>query len=77
MLLNNELLNEAEKAGFDVLVTTDKNLSYQQNLSGRKIAIVVLGKSRWSLLLPRLKEIADAIIAAEPSSYTLINIPGR
>jgi hypothetical protein len=43
-LENGALLNAAEAAGFDVLLTTDKNLSYQQNLSGRKIAIVVLGQ---------------------------------
>jgi hypothetical protein len=42
-LLNGELLTAAEQAGFDVLLTTDKNLIHQQNLSGRKIAIVVLG----------------------------------
>jgi hypothetical protein len=41
-LENGELLNEAEAAGFGALVTTDKNLSYQQNLAGRKIAIAVL-----------------------------------
>jgi len=34
-------LNAAEEAGFDILLTTDKNLRYQQNLAGRKIAIVV------------------------------------
>jgi hypothetical protein len=37
-LENGELLNVAEAAGFEVLVTTDKNLTYQQNLVGRKIA---------------------------------------
>jgi hypothetical protein len=37
------LLTEAERAGYDVLLTADKNIRYQQNLSGRKIAIVVLG----------------------------------
>lgn len=42
-LSNGDLLNQAEAAGFDVLVTTDKNLSYQQNQADRKIAIVVLG----------------------------------
>ncbi len=42
-LTNGELLNAAEEAGFDLLVTTDQNLRYQQNLAGRKIAIVVLG----------------------------------
>jgi hypothetical protein len=40
-LENGELLSEAEAAGFEVLVTTDKNLRYQQNLKGRKIAIGV------------------------------------
>ena len=42
-LENGELLNKAEAAGFEVLVTTDKNISYQQNLTGRKIAIVGIG----------------------------------
>jgi predicted nuclease of predicted toxin-antitoxin system len=41
-LKNGELLRVAEKAGFDVLVTADKNIRYQQNLEGRKIGIVVL-----------------------------------
>jgi hypothetical protein len=39
-LKNGDLLSEAEKAGFDVLVTTDQNLKYQQNLSSRRIAVV-------------------------------------
>jgi|SRR5215813_12582828 len=42
-LSNGELLLAAEKAGFDVVVTADKNMRYQQNLEGRKIALVVLG----------------------------------
>jgi hypothetical protein len=45
-LENGDLLNEAEAAGFEVLVTTDKNLRYRQNLTGRKIAIVVLGQGQ-------------------------------
>jgi hypothetical protein len=56
-LENGALLNAAEAAGFDVLVTTDKNLSYQQNLSGRKIAIVVLGQGQWSLIKARVSEV--------------------
>jgi hypothetical protein len=43
-LENGKLLDEAETAGFEVLITTDKNLSYQQNLTGRRIAVVVLGQ---------------------------------
>jgi len=49
-LLNGELLRLAEEAGFDVLLTTDQNLAYQQNLRNRKIAIVALTRNRWSLV---------------------------
>src|SRR5271166_4191387 len=67
---NGELLTEAEAAGFEVLITTDKNLRYQQNLTGRKIAVVVLGQGRWRLLKAHLAEIVAAIDAATPGSYT-------
>ena len=73
--LNGELLRVAEEAGFDVLLTADKNLAYQQNLRNRKIAIVALGRNRWILIRPALQRIADAVDAAKPGSYTLIEIP--
>ncbi len=53
-LRNGELLDAAEAAGFDVFLTTDRNIRHQQNLTGRKIAIVVLGKGRWRLIKNRL-----------------------
>jgi hypothetical protein len=56
---NGELLSAAEAAGFEVLVTTDKNLGYQQNLSGRKIAIVVIAAGRWKLIQPRVSEVVE------------------
>jgi hypothetical protein len=49
---NGELLTAAEAAGYDVLLTTDKNMKYQQNLAARKIAIVVLGNQQWPELKP-------------------------
>ena len=73
-LLNGELLRQAEEAGFDVLLTTDKNLVYQQNLSERKIAIVVLGRSRWSLIERVLERVVAAVDAAKPGTYNLIEI---
>ena len=76
-LLNGELLRVAEEAGFDVLLTTDKNLAYQQNLSNRTIAIVALGRNRWSLIQPALQRIAEAVSAAKPGSYTLVEIPNE
>jgi hypothetical protein len=72
---NGDLLTAAEQAGFDVLLTTDKNIRYQQNLSSRKIAIVVLERSRWPLVKPRVAEIAAAVDAATLGSYEEVEIP--
>ena len=72
---NGELLAAAEAAGFDVFVTTDRNLRYQQNLAHRTIAIVVLGKSRWKLIKPCLPAIAATVAAAKPGSLIEIDIP--
>ncbi|MGI8742693.1 MAG: hypothetical protein ACR2NN_08995 [Bryobacteraceae bacterium] len=74
-LENGELLTAAEAAGFEVLVTTDKNLSYQQNLAGLKIAIVVLGKGRWTLIKPHVAQIVAAVKTATPGSFVEVEIP--
>lgn len=74
-LENGKLLYEAEAAGFEVLVTTDKNLSYQQNLTGRKIAVVVLGKGRWTLIHPYVAHVVAAVNAAKPGSFVEVEIP--
>lgn len=75
-LTNGELLTAAEKMGFDVFLTTDKNLRYQQNLKDRKIAIVVLGKARWKLIRPMRSSVVEAVNAAQPGTYTEVEIPG-
>lgn len=72
---NGELLNAAEEAGFDVLVTSDKSIRYQQNLTGRKIALVVLRQGRWRLVRQRVEAIAAAVDAATAGSYTEVEIP--
>jgi len=74
-LENGELLKEAQAAGFEVLITTDKNLSYQQNLKGRTIAIVVLGQGRWSLIRHRVAQVVAAVDAAIPGSFAEVDIP--
>ena len=76
-LKNGALLSVAEEAGFDVLVTADKNIRYQQNLEGRKIAIVVLTQSRWGLVRRMSIEIAAAVNAAIPGSFAEVEIPFR
>jgi hypothetical protein len=74
---NGDLLDAAEAAGFDVFVTTDRNIRYQQNLADRKLAIVILSKARWILIKRRLPQIAAAISAAKPGSITEIDIPAQ
>ena len=76
-LANGDLLRVAEAAGFDVLLTTDNNLAYQQNLKGRKIAIVVISRNRWRLVQRMIRKIVAAVNAAGPGSYTLIDVPSR
>jgi hypothetical protein len=72
---NGDLLREAETAGFDVLLTTDKQIRYQQNLTARKIAIVVLRNSTWRVVRLHLDRIAQAVAVATPGSYAEVDIP--
>jgi hypothetical protein len=74
-LRNGDLLNVAEDAGFEMLLTTDKNMRYQQNLAGRRIAVLVLGQQDWGLLRPHIQLVVDAVNAATPGSYTEVEIP--
>jgi hypothetical protein len=74
-LRNGDLLNAAEEAGFDLLLTTDKNMRYQQNLAGRRIAILVLGQQQWPHLLPHIQRVVEAVNAATPGSFAEVGIP--
>src|SRR2546428_10278163 len=73
---NGEMLKVAEAAGFDLLLTTDKRIRYQQNLMSRKIAIVVLGNSTCRIVRLYLDRIALAVSGVTPpGSYTEVDIP--
>ncbi len=74
-LTNGTLLDVAEAAGFELLLTADKNLSYQQNLQSRRIAIVVIGNPQWPVLLPHVEAVVDAVNAGTPGSCVLVPIP--
>jgi hypothetical protein len=76
-LKNGDLLTAAEAAGFEILLTTDKNLRYQQNLDGRKIAVVVLGRQQWPQVQPHVQRVVEAVNAAVPGSYVEIDIPSN
>jgi hypothetical protein len=75
--VNGELIAVAEAAGFDLLLTTDKNIRYQQNLTGREIAFVVLGNQQWPTLRRYVEKVVAAVDAATPGSYTEVEIPFR
>lgn len=66
---NGELLAKAEEAGFDVFLTGDQNLSYQQNLHDRRIAIVELTKNNWPSVKPRIAEIVQAVETSRAGGY--------
>lgn len=74
-LKNGELLNLAEQAGFEVMVTSDQNMPYQQNLPGRKLALVVLGSNIWPVVQSHEAEIAASVDAATPGDSSFIEMP--
>src|SRR5664279_2942485 len=73
-LVNGELIAAAKAEGFEILLTTDKNLRHQQNLTGRKIAFVVLGNQQWPTLRRHVEKVVAALNAATPGSYSEVEI---
>ena len=67
--LDNGSLLRAADAQFDVLVTTDKNLRYQQNLTGRHLAIIVLQEPTWNTVRQHADEILRAVESMKPGDY--------
>lgn len=68
-LENGDLLTAGEAAGFDVLVTGDKNLAYQQNLSGRKLALIVLPAVDWNVLKLHPSQVPSALDRVRTGSF--------
>jgi len=73
-LKNGALLTAAEEAGFDLFVTADQKLSYQQNLTSRKIALLVLSTNNWAVVKANMAEIVVAIKAAKSGSFLFLDI---
>jgi hypothetical protein len=73
-LRNGDLISQAEAVGFEVLVTTDQNLKYQQNLSARRLAVVVLLSTSWPKIQAKVSAVAIAVDGATPGSYTEVEI---
>ena len=73
-LVNGELLAAADSP-FDVFVTTDHNLQYQQNLTGRRLAVLVLPFANWPRLQKHLPAIVSAIGNLKPGDFVELSLP--
>jgi Cdc6-like AAA superfamily ATPase len=74
-LRNGALLQAAEDAGFEVMITTDQNLQYQQNLAARRIAIIVLSTTSWPRIRAATDVIANAVDRCATERFIEISIP--
>lgn len=72
MIENGDLIRAAEAAGFTVLITCDRNIRYQQNLSGRRIALIELSTNHWAIIREHIAELAAAVESAIPGSYATV-----
>ena len=72
--LRRHLIDCAEKAGYQIMLTCDQNIQYQQNMARRKISMVVLGSNIWPSIRPKIAEIAAALKRVSPGSFEFIEI---
>lgn len=77
VLQNGDLLRVAEDRGFDILLTADQNLWYQQNNASRKISLVVLSTNHLKRIRKNQKLVLDALNRARPGSFEIVHIPFR
>ena len=76
-LSNGELLKAAEEAGYEILVTTDKNIRYHHKLTGRRSPLVLLAKPRGPVVRRSLHRVVTSWNAASPGTYTEVDIPNQ
>ena len=73
-LTNGELLDQAEASGFEVLITTDQGIRYQQNMSNRQLSVIVLMNTAWPRIAPRTEAIRGAIELIGPGELMEVSI---
>ena len=71
-ITNGDLTAAAEVAGFEIMITADQNIRYQQNLAGRRFALIVLGTTHWDIIRAKAAAVLTAVEAAEPGGYVYI-----
>ena len=71
---NGKLLNLAE-GQFDVLVSTDQNLPFQQNLTGKKLAVIILPSNKVPIVAQLISVIEQSLQVIQPGTFTKIKLP--
>lgn len=71
-LKNGALLTAAEEAGYDLFITADQEIKYQQNLTGRGMAVLVLSSNNWDYVKAAISKIVTAIESMTPGGYSEI-----
>ncbi len=74
-LANGVLLDRAEEAGYEVLITTDQGIGYQQNMSNRRVAVVVLMNTAWPRISRRTEAIRNGLEEIRPGELREVPIP--
>ncbi len=74
-LTNGDLLSAAELAGFDLMITTDKGIRYQQNLTGRTLSLLVISTNDWTRIRGSEALVTAKLSSIQPGQYVEVNIP--
>jgi predicted nuclease of predicted toxin-antitoxin system len=72
---NGELLNAAEQAGFNAMLTADQNVPHQNRLQGRRIAVVILSTNRWPTIRQAANRILEALDGLTPGECRRVILP--
>ena len=74
---NGDLLDIAENEGYELLITTDQSIRHQQNLAGRRLAVIVLLSEAWPYARSRVEDIRAAVAEAQRGEFREVPIPIR
>ena len=74
-VINGDLIRLAEQQGYQLLITTDANLRYQQNLQSRTIAILVLTTTSWPPIKAAAALVVDVVARIRSGDYRELRIP--
>ena len=74
---NGDLLDVAESDGYDLLITTDHSIRYQQNLAGRRLAVIALLSQSWPYAESSIEEIRTVITEVQPGELREIRVSKR